>query len=80
MPNYHVVKDKNAGDWAAKREGTDRAAGHYGTQAEAERAAKNLANKSGGGEAVIHRPDGKIRDKDTVAPARDPNPPIDKKH
>jgi len=40
MANYHVTKDKESGDWKAKREGADRAAAHYDTQAEAEKAAK----------------------------------------
>jgi hypothetical protein len=44
---------------------------HHRTQANAEKAAKSqLAGK--GGEVVIHGREGKIRDKDTVPPARDP--------
>lgn len=46
MANYHVLKDKEAGNWKAKREGADRAAGHYGTQAEAEKAAKQMSANS----------------------------------
>jgi hypothetical protein len=80
MANYHVSKDKESGNWRAKREKTDRAAGYYDTQAEAEKAAKAMAAKSGGGEVRIHSPKGSIRDSDTVAPANDPNPPKDKKH
>ncbi len=80
MANYHVTKDKESGDWKVKREGSDRAAGYYGTQSEAEKAAKGMAGNSGGGEVRIHRPDGPIRDSDTVAPANDPNPPKDKRH
>ena len=80
MANYHVSKDKEADDWCAKREGADRAAGHYGTQAEAEKAAKEMAANSGGGEVRIHSPKGPIRDSDTVPPGHDPCPPHDKKH
>ena len=80
MANYHVSKNKESGDWKAKREGADRSAGYYDTQAKAEKTAKELAANSGGGEVRIHGLDGKIRDSDTVAPANDPNPPIDKKH
>ena len=80
MANYHVTKDKETGDWKAKREGADRAAGHYDTQAEAEKAAKEFSKNSGGGEVKIHRPDGPIRDSDTVAPGHDPNPPKDARH
>lgn len=66
--------------WAAKRAGADRVAGYYDTQAEAEKAAKEMAAKSGGGEVRIHTPKGPIRDSDTVPPARDPFPPRDTKH
>lgn len=80
MSNYHVTKDKSSGDWRVKREGADRASGYTPTQSEGERLAKELARKSGGGEVRIHRPDGPIRDSDTVAPGNDPNPPRDRKH
>ncbi|MFN3256916.1 MAG: DUF2188 domain-containing protein [Ilumatobacter sp.] len=33
-----------------------------------------------GGEVRIHGKDGRIRDSDTVAPGRDPNPPRDTRH
>jgi len=80
MSNYHVTKDKVSGDWKAKREGATRAAGHYSTQVEAEKAAKEFSKNSGGGEVRIHSPKGPIRDSDTVAPGNDPNPPKDRKH
>lgn len=80
MSNYHVTKDKETGDWKAKREGANRVAGYYNTQAEAEKAAKEFSGNSGGGEVRIHGLDGKIRDSDTVAPGNDPNPPKDKKY
>jgi hypothetical protein len=80
MANYHVTKDKQNDDWKVKREGVDRAAGHYHTQAEAEKAAKEFSKSSGGGEVRIHRSDGSIRDSDTVVPGNDPHSPIDKKH
>ncbi|MBX4210539.1 DUF2188 domain-containing protein [Candidatus Parcubacteria bacterium] len=80
MANYHVLKDKESNDWVAKREGADRAGGHYDTQAEAEKAAKEFSANRGGGEVKIHSPKGFIRDSDTVAPANDPFPPRDEKH
>lgn len=80
MANYHVTKDKSTGDWRVKREGADRAAGIFGTQGQAEKAAKGLAGNSGGGEVKIHKPSGPIRDSDTVKPGNDPNPPKDTKH
>ena len=58
----------------------ERAAGRYDTQAEAEKAAKEFSVHSRGGEVKIHDLEGRIRDSDTVPPAHDPCPPIDKKH
>jgi len=80
MANYHISKDKNSGDWRVKRGGADRVSDFVDTQREAERAAKEFAANSGGGEVRIHGLDGKIRDSDTVPPAHDPNPPKDKKY
>ena len=79
MANYHVIKNK-AGDWVAKKAGSERVSGSFEHQKQAEKAAKEFASNSGGGEVRIHGRDGRIRDSDTVAPARDPNPPKDKKH
>ena len=79
MSDYHVVKNLNSG-WDAKQEGAQRAGFHGETQAEAESAAKKFAANSGGGEVRIHGLDGRIRDSDTVPPARDPFPPRDKRH
>ena len=75
---WHV--SKNGDEWVVKRAGAQRASSRHSTQHEAEIAAKKIAHNQGGGEVVIHRPDGTIRDKDTVPPANDPHPPIDKKH
>ena len=80
MANYHVIKDRNSSDWRAKRTGSDRASGIYGTQKEAESAARKFSHNSGGGEVRIHGRDGKIRDSDTVVPGNDPFPPKDKKN
>ncbi|HEU4760113.1 MAG TPA: DUF2188 domain-containing protein [Dehalococcoidia bacterium] len=75
----HVVRSPKGG-WDVKKPGAERASSHHQTQAEAEAAAKRILGNTGGGEAVIHRPDGTIRDSDTVPPAPDPNPPLDTKH
>jgi hypothetical protein len=45
------------------------------TQKEAIEKARELVEKSGGGELVTHGRDGKIREKDTIPPAKDPFPP-----
>ena len=80
MPNYHVSKNKESGDWRVTKEGSERASATADTQKEAEKIAKEFAANSGGGEVRIHGLDGKIRDSDTVAPGNDPYPPKDKKH
>jgi Uncharacterized protein conserved in bacteria (DUF2188) len=74
----HVVKNPKSG-WDVKASGAKKASAHEKTQAQAEKTAKKIVGNAGGGEVVIHGRDGKIRDKDTVAPGRDPNPPKDKK-
>ena len=76
----HVVRDSKTGDWKVVKPGTSRASARERTQGDAEARAKEILRNQGGGEAVIHRPSGEIRDKDTVAPARDPFPPRDKRH
>ena len=78
MANYHVSGNRIDG-YKVIREHSSRASGLFDTQAEAERSAKDLASNSGGGEVRIHRPDGRIRDSDTVPPANDPFPPRDSK-
>lgn len=72
--NRHVVPNGDEG-WAVRREGASRDSGHYGTQREAADAARRMTHNSGGGEVVTHRPDGRIRDSDTIPPAKDPFPP-----
>lgn len=78
--NYHVTKRPD-GDWQYKLPNSQRASGIAPTQKAAEQAAKQSARQSGqGGEITIHRPNGQIRDKDTISPANDPMPPRDKRH
>ena len=77
--NRHVVPDPKGG-WNVKAPGGKRASAHTGTQAEAERRAKEIVGNLGGGDVVIHRPDGTIRDSDTVPPGNDPHPPKDTRH
>lgn len=80
MANYHVMYDRDSGKWYVKREGAGRVSGYYDTQAEAEKAAKEMSANSGGGEVRIHSPKGPIRDSDTVPPGNDPYPPRDRKY
>lgn len=52
---------------------------HHDTQEQAIDRAREIIGNDGGGELVIHDQRGRIRDKDTIAPAIDPFPPRDKK-
>lgn len=63
-----------------KRNDADRASSVHPTQEEANKAARAMLRKQGGGELTTHGRDGKIRSKDTIAPGNDPNPPKDKEH
>lgn len=73
----HVVPDGSR--WKAEWEGVDRASATGATQAEMEQRAKEIALGAGGAEVVVHRPDGSIRDSDTIG-RPDPFPPRDTKH
>ena len=74
----HVVKHRDG--WAVKAPNAKRASRVCPTKAEAEKVAKTIVKKLGGGEVRIHRQDGRIMDSDTVAPGNDPHPPKDTKH
>jgi len=78
MKNYHAMKKND--QWAVIKDGAKRVSKYVDTQKEAESAAKEFCGNAGGGEVRIHRPDGSIRDSDTVASCNDPFPPRDKKH
>lgn len=71
---------KHGDDWAVKKSGADRASGVFDTQRAAESFAKEVVGNLGGGEVRIQGENGRWRDSDTVAPAKDPNPPKDSKH
>lgn len=73
--SQHIVPYRT--DWAVRGEGNSRVTSVHDTQSEAYEAARQIAinNRS---EVVVHRPDGRIRDKDSFG--RDPFPPQDKKH
>lgn len=73
--DQHVVP--HGDDWAVRGAGNERVTSTHDTQADAIDAARNIA-KNQHSEVVIHRPDGRIRDKDSYGD--DPNPPLDKKH
>jgi Uncharacterized protein conserved in bacteria (DUF2188) len=74
-----VVPSKGGKGWDMEKP-HGKVVSHHHTQTNAEKAAKKDLGQRGGGEVAIHGKDGRIRDKDTVPPARDPNPPKDTKH
>lgn len=81
MANYNVTQRKGEENWRVVKDKATRASAITGTQKEAEKIAKNLSSKNGGGEVRIHKPNGgPIRDSDTVSPGHDPYPPKDKKN
>jgi len=68
--NQHVVPHQDG--WAVKGEGNQRAASVHDTQQQAYDAARQIARNQQS-ELVIHRPDGRIRDKNSYG--HDPFPP-----
>jgi hypothetical protein len=66
----HVVP--NGDKWSIRRAGAARASGTYGTQQEAVKRAKDIA-QSQGTELFIHGRDGRIRERNSYG--RDPHPP-----
>lgn len=73
MANFHVVPRPNR-QWAVKQEKTLYDSGTFKYQSDAAQLAKTLTLLNGGGEVVIHRPNGEIRDKNTIG-KNDPFPP-----
>ncbi len=74
----HVTQSPDG--WGGTRAGGSRSSiPRQPTQEAAERAAKDLARRTGGAEVITHGQDGRIRSSDTIARA-DPHPPIDREH
>ena len=69
--DLHVTPHPNGG-WQIKRDNAKRAIVRTPTQRDAIDLARPMSRKDGS-ELVIHRPDGRIRDKDSHG--RDPYPP-----
>lgn len=73
--NYHSVPKGK--DWAVKKEGQAKPVSIHRTQAAAEEKTKQMA-KNAEVEAIYHKRDGTIKDKDSYG--NDPCPPKDTKH
>jgi hypothetical protein len=67
--NQHVLPD--GGEWAVRGAGNERVSSIHPTQAGAQRAAREIVINQWS-EVVIHRPDGRIRDKNSYG--HDPSP------
>jgi hypothetical protein len=70
-----TVSQRPDGQWADKKDRAERATGLHPTQKEAADAARNNLQREGGGELKIKNREGEIREKNTIAPAKDPFPP-----
>ncbi|MCP2074454.1 UNVERIFIED_ORG: hypothetical protein J2Y77_003890 [Pseudomonas lini] len=70
-----TISRRSDGTWENKRNDASRASSVHDTQVEAQKAAREMLKNQGGGELTTKGVDGRIRDKDTVAPGNDPNPP-----
>ena len=77
--NERHVTRRPDGAWQVKKSGASRASAVEPTQGAAIERARGILENDGGGELVIHRPDGRIRDSDTIPPANDPFPPRDRR-
>ena len=71
-PRDRTVSRRPDGTWENKRNDASRAGSVHRTQKEAQAAARSMLKKQGGGELTTKGVDGKIRDKNTVAPGNDP--------
>lgn len=65
------------GSWAVRGEDNERDTSRHDTQADAIDAARGVARNQRS-EVLIHRPDGRIRDRDSYG--NDPHPPRDRRH
>ena len=74
----HIVPNPDGG-WDVRSPGSERSSGHFERQSDAIDRAREILQNDGGGEAVIHNREGRIRDSDTVPPGGDPFPPRDRR-
>jgi hypothetical protein len=70
MDKFHITKQGD--DWIGKKEGAQRASVKAPTQQAAYDATRDLAARGPGAEVNIHGVNGQIREKNTIAPAKDP--------
>ncbi|RMH90869.1 DUF2188 domain-containing protein [Lysobacter pythonis] len=66
-----TVYKRSDGQWANKRNDSNRASSLHSTQRAAEVAARDMLRNQGGGELTTKGVDGRIRSKDTIAPGNE---------
>ena len=71
-PQDRTISRRPDGTWENKRNDSGRASSVHDTQKAAQDAGREMLKRQGGGELATKGVDGKIRDKDTVAPGNDP--------
>ena len=71
-PQDRTISQRDDGSWKNKRNDASRATSVHSTQTDAQAAARENLKNQGGGELTTLGTNGKIRDKDTVAPGNDP--------
>lgn len=71
-PRDRTVSRRSDGTWENKRNDASHAGSIHSTQKAAQDAARAMLRRQGGGELTTKGIDGKIRQKDTVAPGNDP--------
>lgn len=67
--NDRTVYRRDDGAWVNKRNDAGRASSVHSTQRDAEKAARDMLKNQGGGELTTMGEDGRIRNKDSIAPA-----------
>lgn len=75
-----MVYKRDDGQWANKKNTSDKASSLHATQKEAEQSARTMLKNQGGGELITKGPDGKIRSKDTIGGGNDPRSIKDTEH
>jgi len=79
--NGRTVYRRSSDDkWVNKKNGNSQASSVHDTQKDANAAAREMLQNSGGGELTTKGKDGQIRSKDTIAPGNDPRSIKDTEH
>ena len=78
--NDRMVYKRADGQWANKKNNSDKASSLHSTQKDAENTAREMLKNQGGGELITKGLDQKIRSKDTIGGGNDPRSIKDTEH